>query len=414
VTTPAEPAERLQPGIFFRHGERPPACYRLLLLNVAAGSRPRDAADAIARVLEALGALATNEIGRDLENGTSDHAGRPEAARLSTLVAYGARLFDPAAHEPPLTAAPSPRLLRRFEPDDALFFSLPFAENAEPGLGQADLALQFLAPSEDLVARAAVEAWKTVADESLPLEIVGSFEAFQRQDGRGWLEFHDGVSNVEASQRRRAIQVSGSDPPWMKAGTYMSFLRLAVDLPLWRSLPRDEQEAVVGRQKVSGCPLADVVVDEDGLRPVPINDCPPGPDSSPAAHAAFVDAPSTGKRLVEASHIHRSNQNRGSPEQQANFRIFRQGFDYFDGFRDGRPVVGLNFVSFQAGLDRLLGILQTTGWLGDVNFGGPAAPHPGEPRSPSLMSIVAGGFYAVPSRALPFPGAELFGSSPPA
>lgn len=44
--------------------------------------------------------------------------------------------------------------------------------------------------------------------------------------------------------------------------------------------------------------------------------------------------------------------------------------------------------------------------MGDVNFGGVV----GDPFIPAfnLMSVVAGGLFAVPSVADPFPGASLF------
>ncbi len=54
-------------------------------------------------------------------------------------------------------------------------------------------------------------------------------------------------------------------------------------------------------------------------------------------------------------------------------------------------------------------MLGLSGWLGDVNFGGPSDPAVVDPPSPSLLSLRAGGFYAVPPRAKPFPGATLFG-----
>jgi hypothetical protein len=117
---------------------------------------------------------------------------------------------------------------------------------------------------------------------------------------------------------------------------------------------------------------------------------------------------------LQASHIHRTNINRAGPAgEDENNRIFRQGYEFLEAFANGQPRLGLNFVSFQRRLSRLTNLLDTAGWLGDVNFGGLECPAPGAPRPISLLSIIAGGFYAVPPQADPvqgeeFPGAGIF------
>ena len=107
-----------------------------------------------------------------------------------------------------------------------------------------------------------------------------------------------------------------------------------------------------------------------------------------------LDPPQTGDALLEASHVHRANQNRASPDAPAALRIFRQGYDFLDAIGPDGPELGLNFISFQSDLQTLQHVLHLPGWLADVNFGGPAAPRPGDPPSPSLIGLIAGGFYA--------------------
>jgi hypothetical protein len=68
----------------------------------------------------------------------------------------------------------------------------------------------------------------------------------------------------------------------------------------------------------------------------------------------------------------------------------------------------MNFVSFQSDLQTLQHLMHLPGWLADANFGGPAKPGAGDPPSPRLIALVAGGLYAVPPRGRPFPGAGLF------
>ena len=103
--------------------------------------------------------------------------------------------------------------------------------------------------------RAVVEVAKLVAASRLPLELVGVQGGFQRDDGRSWLGFHDGVNNMPSSQRRIAIEAATADPAWMQGGTYMAILRVLVDLTAWHDLTRDQQELLVGRHKLTGCPL---------------------------------------------------------------------------------------------------------------------------------------------------------------
>ena len=184
----------------------------------------------------------------------------------------------------------------------------------------------------------------------------------------------------------------------MGGGTYMAFLRLRVDLRAWRALDRGEQELVVGRDKLTGNPLVAVRRGARGrARPV-------------AGDGDRFDPAETGDPLLESSHVHRANQNRGSSDAPAALRIFRQGYDFIDSLGPDGPALGLNFVSFQSDLQTLQHIMHLPGWLADVNFGGRAEPEPGDPPSPRLISLLAGGLYAVPPRARPFPGAGLFGS----
>ncbi len=280
------------------------------------------------------------------------------------------------------------------------FPAIPWADVDAPNTGEADIALQLGGEREATVNCAAVECWKLIDDKSLPLTVVDTFSGFGRGDGRGWLEFHDGVSNMPSSQRLAAL-AAGPHPGWMRGGTYMAFLRLAVDLRTWRRLDRSDQELMVGRDKLSGAALVGVTRDATG-RAMPVAAAAPGVGASAEERAAWRDPPETTDPVVEASHIHRANQNRASPGAAGGLRIFRQGYDFLDGFRDGRPVLGLNFVSFQRDLRTLQHLLHLPGWLGDVNFGGAsdaAAP---------LVELLAGGFYAVPQRAKPFPGSTLF------
>lgn len=402
-------ADRIQEGVFFRSSERPSASYRLVLLNAADGVDGGLVKHAVGRVIEMLHHLKAGELSDLAGSSPAEKQVTAESfAGLSVLVGFGRRLFDGEAHDPPLVRLPRPALLASLARDREPFPALPWDIQAAAGNeGEADIALQLIGSNEAGVNRAAVEVWKLTVDEGLPLRTVASYSGFQRPDGRGWLEFHDGVSNIAAGQRLEAL-TSGPDPGWMAGGTFMAFLRLAVDLAVWRGLSRAQQELVIGRDKLSGAPLIGVR-HESGGQPRPISF--PSRSDTPAgqAHADYADPPQTTDPLLEASHTHRANQNRSSSFAPAGLRIFRQGYDFLEAIGPAGPRLGLNFVSFQGDLGSFQHLMHLPGWLADVNFGGPTDPATGDLPSPQLITLMAGGFYAIPPRGGPFPGAEVFG-----
>lgn len=415
MATPARnsPIANLQEGIYLQKAMPPPAAWRALFLEIAAGTAPPDASAALEAVMAMLAELQAGRP-RDLAGELDERAVRTAPISTDTfavLVGFGASFFDSRRHDPPLTAQPRPRrLVPLRRPPASAFPSLPWdaaaGADGEPS-GEADLALQYTAASEHAAARAAVETWKLIEAERLPLAVSGCFPGFQRDDGRSWIGFHDGVTNIEPSQRLAAVECRG-DPEWNRGGTYLAFLRVQVDLREWGALSSAEQEIVVGRDKLTGCPLASIERAATGLRPRPIADAPPAPAADWRERDAHFNPPETVEPLLEASHVHRANQARAAGGTPGGERIFRQGYEYLDRIGPAGPTLGLNFVSFQNDIERLQQILGLEGWLGDVNFGGPAAPAPGEPQPPRLLSLRAGGFYAVPPRAAPFPGATLF------
>jgi Dyp-type peroxidase family len=399
--------DRLQAGIYWRHGERPAGSFRLVLLDVTPSAAPGEAREALAAVMALLEALPRGEV-RDLA-GQTERTAAESAMQFSTLralVAIGRRLFDVEQHDPVLVSVPRPDFLTYLPSLGEAFPALPWANTRAGSIrGEADLLVQLTADNEAAVNVAAVEIWKLIADRGLPLAIVTSFAGFGRPDGRGWLDFHDGVSNLQTDDRQVALE-AGADPPWMAGGTYLAFLRLAVDLGVWRSLTRAEQELLVGRDKLSGAPLI-------GVRRGASGEVLPVAAEAPVERGAklspeHVDPPQVTDPVIEASHVHRANQNRASGSTPGGLRVFRQGYDFLDGLGPGGPSLGLTFVSFQRDLSILQHLLHLQGWLGDVNFGGRLDPEDGEPAPVEFISVVSGGLYAVPPRAQPFAGADVF------
>ena len=391
----------LQDGIYLSPATRPPNAFLFLTLDFQ--SPVEAAADSLERICGVLTDLRVGVV-RDLQATREGEAGQlVEAETFDFLFGYGASFFDATRG---LTEAERPvhltRLARHREP----FANLPWGSEASQG-GEGDVCLQLTGRDAHATSRAAVEVWKAIADDDLPVVISGSFKGFARDDGRSWIGFHDGVSNVCPSQRLAAVECQG-DPDWNRGGTYLAFLRCAVDLASWRTLSRNEQELLIGRDKLTGCALAGTTERQGELVPRPYAGCPAAPDAPAEDRDKFRDPPETGDPVVEASHIHRANQNRTEPTTHAGHRIYRQGYEYLTDFgRDG-PHLGLNFVSFQRDLEHLCQILGLPGWLGGVNFGGRPDRGPGEPEPIELLSLEAAGLYAVPPRGQPFPGAKLF------
>jgi Dyp-type peroxidase family len=396
----AEDDCRLQDGIYFRRDCRPGRSYRLFLLNVTPDATRLQVRESLASVWRRVQALRA-ELLEDLRPPRlRAPAGAPDPPKpkLTCLLGFGAPLFE---RYPDLGSSPD---LIRIETEPGPFQTLPRVAAADRASGEADLALQFIAESELAVSRAVVEAGMLIKEQSLGLEVVALHGGFNREDRRSWLGFHDGIANIPPDLRRSAIEtkVAGStarDPAWMDGGTYMGFLRLAIDLETWRGLERGEQELCVGRDLQTGCPI--MSSSRGGPREV-LDGCPEssGPDSpryrNPPAPPIDPD------NLARYSHMNRANLNRPQhgPIEDSHHLIFRQGYEFVEALSGGRLRVGVNFVSFQRRISALTTILTKSSWLGDANFGGKP--------SPRLLTLIGGGYYAVPPTGGPFPGADIF------
>lgn len=402
-TTFVETGE-LQDGIYLSPATRPPNAFLILTLVFYADVDATAARDALERISAVLTDLRAGLV-RDLLATQESETDQPiDAGTFDFLLGYGATFFD---HAKGLTEAARPARLTCLARHREPFKNLPWASDASRG-GEGDLCLQLTGRDSHATSRAAVEVWKAIGDDQLPLAISGSFSGFARDDGRSWIGFHDGVSNIRPSQRLAAVECQG-DPEWNRGGTYLAFLRCAVDLAAWRSLSRSAQELLIGRDKLTGCALEGTTERNGELAPRPYRGCPAAADASTEDRDKFRDPPETGDAVVEASHIHRANQNRTESTTHAGHRIFRQGYEYLAGLGPNGPDLGLNFVSFQRDLEHLWQILGLPSWLGGVNFGGRPDRGPSEPEPIELLSLEAAGFYAVPPREQPFPGAKLFG-----
>ena len=404
--------DRLQEGIYWRSGETPPDHLRLLFLNFPKSTTVSEAHRALSLIWSLYGHLRAGRV-PDLQIERPDE---PEYVvphgNLIAMLAFGVRLFDRRSHPDTwIDFDQRPEALRgrlrhgRTRPFDALHWDT----DGDPKIAQTDVMIQVTADTELAVNRFIVELLKLVQDENLGLEIATFSSGFHRDDRRSWIDFHDGINNMAAHDRAVAMEVSNQDNPWMIGGTYVAFLKIAVDLAVWRNLSRTQQEVIVGRTKITGCPLISTDIEGQEVRFQTIRNCPATGAITLQLHPDFRDPPRPNDNLVRASHIHRSNQNRGSPGQDSNNRIYRQGYEFLDPSEKGVRA-GLNFIGFQRDLNAVRNILNISSWMGGVNFGGPD-DIVGSIPPVRLMSLLAGGFFAVPPISSPYPGAELFAES---
>jgi len=395
---------RLQDGIYFRRDETPEPSYRLLLLNIKTDTSPGAARAAIGSVWGMLRDLRARDLAADVRPDPpiprpAKSPARPlPTGELTCQLGFGARLFD--RYQP----MPRPKELRLLA--GRPFRQLRWVAESDRRLGETDLALQLIGRTELAVNRAVAEVWMLILQQSLPLEIVAVHGGFNREDRRSWIGFHDGISNMDVAERPAVITVTSREPAWMEGGTYMAFLRMAVDLERWRRLPREHQELIIGRDKLTGSPLEDR---GPGAVPRAAKGCPMFGDASFSSRHIDPPSPPATAELLRVSHVHRTNPNRGVSADDN--RIFRQGYEFLEQLPDGRLRLGVNFVSFQGRLAQLTNILTLDGWLGNVNFGGFPDQRHEAPAPLIFVELIAGGFYAVPpngAAAELFPGSLIF------
>ena len=362
----------LQEGIYHAPGRRPGRHFALLFLRVAPGVGAAGAAAALGDLWGMYQGLKAGLV-RDLEGvmlPVDEHG-------MTVLLGFGRNAFELDG-----TALARPRGLA----DEYLFRSadpggggpllrgsgLEYAPDVRANMATEAFCVQVVADSKLAVDRAVVETWKALADAAEPaLELTTFYLGNQRDDRRSWIDFHDGLSNLRSEDRESVIAIGpGTDERWAVGGTYLAFLRVAVDLAGWRRLTRADQELAVGRDKLTGCPI--VGLDEDGA---PRTD-PGCPVAGTQIHetpndAPFAEPPEVADPVVRASHVQRANHHIRPASDFGSRRIFRQGYEFLEwaggppGFR-----AGLNFVSFQDTPSRLLKMLTAGGWLGGTNFGG--------------------------------------------
>ncbi|MGH9182123.1 MAG: peroxidase, partial [Acidimicrobiales bacterium] len=252
----------VQEGIYFDKGAQPGRFFNLAFLRASPECTAATVRAIVGQLWAALQGLKRGEVialpGRPVP--VADH-------RLSVLVGYGVKAFSLAGVVRAAPAGLGPEFhFRSALPagGGALLrgSGLSYAADIKQNPGTEEIVLQFIADSQLAVHRCVVETWKILhahtdaGTGSAPLNLAAVFSGFQRDDGRSWIDFHDGVSNlISGDERRGILAVKAENAPepadaWTGDGSYLAFLRLAVDLAAWQRLSRTEQELLVGRDKL--------------------------------------------------------------------------------------------------------------------------------------------------------------------
>lgn len=404
----------LQEGIYHSPGTRPGKFFCIMFLRVRRGFENK-VKDCLLSLWEMYQNLKFG-IERDLPHNSVN------SGMLTVLIGYGQKVF-----QLPDVKQSCPDALTNF----GSFLSphptgggpllrnsgLSYASDIRNNLATEEIVFQFIAETQLAVNRAVVETWKILFDtrdkteDAAPLLMTTFYNGFQRDDHRSWIGFHDGVSNIKSQDRLGAIKIdptSQSEEKWTVGGTYMTYMRLGIDLLSWRKITKTQQDLLVGREKYSGCPI--VNIDENGI-PIIQSGCPventheitqPGNETYHES-TTFVD------ERIRQSHIHRANRHSGSPSSANSLRIFRQGYEFLESIEESPGFrAGLNFVSFQDTPQRLYRILTQDGWLGGTNFGGD--PKNQLPGIEKLISVRAAGNFLIPplNEGEIFPGSSIF------
>ena len=408
----------VQEGVYYKHNHRPGNSLSIAFLKIGKDSN----ADLVGNALKELWTMYS-----ELKKGiTLELKGLNENnlthGNLTVLIGYGHEMFSIEGNKKTIPSDFDSH--RKFDDPDrngggpVLDGSrLSYSHDIRLNHAASDhLILQFIGDNEFITNRAIVETWKLLSSlkrdyGDYALVISRVYTGFRRQDNRGWLGFHDGVSNLATEERLGTVAIDSrglsSQDNWIMNGTYLSFFRLEIYLDQWQKKKIEEQEKMIGRDKITGCPL--IGIDNNG-KPVKDIRCPVAGtlDIIERGNEVFRKNPIHGNQQYQPRNISDkelifSHINRANPFPYS-YRIFRQGFEYFEpleyypGFR-----TGLNFISFQNSPSKIFKIIKE-GFSMDTIRGSSMNV------LEDFFSVRSAGIFFVPpqTNGYLFPGEEMF------
>jgi deferrochelatase/peroxidase EfeB len=277
---------------------------------------------------------------------------------LTITVGLGSSLFDNRPWLQPL----KPKQLTRMAqfPNDAL----------EAAQCHGDLSLQICANAQHTTIHALRDILKTMS-EFLVLrwkQEGGVPEVPRKADGttesaRNLLGFRDGSANPDSTNDKLMQQIvwvdqSRGEPAWAAGGTYQVVRVIRNFVERWDRTPLGEQEAILGRRKMSGAPF-------DGRTEHDI----PNYGKDPEGKVTPLDA-----------HIRLANPRTPGSEKHL---MLRRPFNYSNGVtKSGQLDQGLLFIAYQADIENGFVAVQNR-----LN---------GEPLEEYIKPVGGGFFYVLP------------------
>lgn len=246
-------------------------------------------------------------------------------ARLTLTFGFGPSLFGDAANDRFGLASVRPAQLA----------DLPaFAhDQLDPTIGGGDLCVQACA-EDPLVTFHAIRdlarlgrGLVAIRWSQLGFGRTSSTTASQATP-RNLLGFLDGTNNVHGDdQATMASQIwvaNGDDPSWMVGGTYLVARRIRMRIETWDRSGLGDQEATIGRHKLSGAPLGGSAERD------PVDLKATASDGTPV--------------IPVGAHIRLA-----APETNGGIRLLRRGYSFTDGLasQTGQLDGGLFFICFQ-------------------------------------------------------------------
>jgi deferrochelatase/peroxidase EfeB len=151
--------------------------------------------------------------------------------------------------------------------------------------------------------------------------------------------FKDGTNNVrgdDAGEMSRFVWVGNEEPQaWFRGGSYLVARRIRMRIEKWDRATLGDQEATIGRRKVSGAPLT---------------------GRSENDHADLESRGANGKPIIPLdAHIRLA-----APASNGGERILRRGYSFTDGVdtATGELDAGLFFIAYQRDPHRQFGAIQ--------------------------------------------------------
>ena len=283
---------------------------------------------------------------------------KPPADDLSIVVGVGASLFDGRFG------------LADLKPKELV--TMPFLANdrLDPKLSHGDLSIIFEAGHNDTVQFALRQLMsRTRSDLVLRWMVdgyargIGAGRTSAATTPRNLLGFKDGTANLDVEDgalmdRHVWVGPEDGEPEWAVGGSYKAVRIIRMFVEFWDRTQLAEQEALIGRRKVSGAPIG--MTDE-------------------FADPDYAEDPD-GKRIKLDAHIRLANPRTTETEQNL---ILRRGFNYSRGFDGaGRLDQGLAFIAYQRSLQK--GFLTVQSRL------------KGEPLEEYIMPVGGGFFFVLP------------------